>query len=276
MTDATRARILAAAKELGWQRDWRGAALARRRSQVIGLLSGTAHVMLGGVYAELVSTLVERLAEHDHNLLILPATGQRWRDQLTDGRVDGAFVVQPLPDGLDDFHATHPVPLVLINLPVDLPLDQVLVDEQKLIALLLEKMRNLGVSRPAYVYVRWPNPEHFPAHPSEHERRTAHAWSAICDTTPWELANSLPQLSPTIDSFVAYSEGDAALIQQVLRQRGTPATVGCITGSSLPVFIDPQPVTVELPVAQLATRAVDLLLARIADGQRPTITERLA
>ena len=271
MTDATRQRILAVAKELGWQRDWRGATLARRRSQVIGLLSGTRHPLLGGIYAELVAHLVEFLAERDHNLLILPAADERWRQQLTDGRVDGAIVVQPLPKGLADFQAQHPVPLVLLNLPADLPVDQVLIDEQTLMLRLVDKLLTTGATRLAYVRVKFPDKDGLRGHPSETLRREAYAWTFICETWPWELEQALP----VADAYCCYNEGDAALVQGLLRQRGCQAPIGCLAGSNLTYFIKPSPLTIDLPVAAMAKRAVELLLQRIAGESGPPRCEYL-
>jgi hypothetical protein len=148
----------------------------------------------------------------------------------------------------------------------------VLIDECTVMLRLVDRMLKTGARRLAYVHVQWPDKENQGPHASESQRRDAYAWSVVCETWPWELAEQLP----AADAYCCYSEGDAAMVHGILSQRGSQAPIGCLSGSGLPSLLHPQPLTVNLPVAAMAKRTVDLLLQRIAGEASPPRCERLA
>ncbi|MFP3326334.1 hypothetical protein R0K05_25105, partial [Planococcus sp. SIMBA_160] len=70
---ATIQRVREAAKELGYRPNWRARSLANRRSNCIGLVYGRPANYVEG--SRLISALIERLTDIDHNLMLIPALG---------------------------------------------------------------------------------------------------------------------------------------------------------------------------------------------------------
>lgn len=125
----TRRRILREAERVGYRANWRGRMLAGHRTRCVAFLYNRVTPFPQDL--QRVSLIAEELLEHQHDMMLAPALGDvtDWSGRLLDGRVDGAFVMAPSPDGLDRFAAMSGLPLVLLNLDSELDLPQVLFED---------------------------------------------------------------------------------------------------------------------------------------------------
>ncbi len=95
-SEATRARVLAAAQELGYRPDARARSLAGRASHLIGVMFG---VGVGAFHFDLLEGLYAAAEERGYNLILSPVT--RGRDEakaaesLQDFRFDGLIMLGP-------------------------------------------------------------------------------------------------------------------------------------------------------------------------------------
>jgi DNA-binding LacI/PurR family transcriptional regulator len=108
-SDATRERVLAAARELGYRPDVRARSLGGQRSKLVGVMFG---VGMGAFHFDLLEGLYAAAADHDQNLILSAVT--RGRDEaaalesLQDFRFDGLIMLGP----------PTPMPLLAGRLPV--------------------------------------------------------------------------------------------------------------------------------------------------------------
>ena len=273
VSPATRQRVRATARAMGYQPNWRARSFARRRSQVIGLVYGRP-----ADYVErsrMVSALVERLAELDHELLLIPATGpvEKWAHKLRDGRVDGCLVTHPMPQGLDTFIAEHRLPAVLFNLRSDLPVPQVRLDDTQGAHLVMDHLLGLGHRRIAYFCAPKVHGHHY----SNHERRAiyldrmaeagleADAVEAEYDDYADRYLAAAPEARPT--AVMVYNDHDAVRLMRALwhRRVRVPDQLSITGFNDDPGATETIPAltTVASPTVDLACRGLDLLMNRI-------------
>jgi LacI family transcriptional regulator len=277
VSSATRQRILASAKRLNYQPNFRARSFARKRSQIVGLVYGRPADYLERSQA--VAHLVERLADLDHELLLIPARGpvDQWRHKLSDGRVDGCLITHPMPEGLDQFVAEHRVPAVLMNLRSDQDVPQVTFDDAHGMHLAIDHLLALGHRRIAYYCA----PKVHGRHYSNTERRdvflhamdqaglAAGAW-VVEDVQPEPFARSLADTPapkrPT--AVVVYNRTDSERLIPPLRALG----LRCPADLSLVTFGERETRTpeithfsqVDLPTDQMIDHCVRLLMPQIS------------
>lgn len=112
----TRAKVLAAAKTLGYHPNAMASGLITKRSNLVAVLISN---LTNLYYPEVLAEITRRLSEHDIRVLLFALQAESDVDQILDQvwryRVDGAIVAAHLsPDKLRDF-ARHRVPVVLYN-----------------------------------------------------------------------------------------------------------------------------------------------------------------
>jgi LacI family transcriptional regulator len=145
VTDATRHRVLQAAKSLGYVPSDRGRSLATRRTRRIGVV---VEDLDNPFYLELLDELHERLERADVRMIVLtPQRNDPERvERLVDGSIDGAILTtthldSPLPAQLRE----RRFPFVLLNRVVDDPaFASCSVDNARGAAALTEKLLGLG------------------------------------------------------------------------------------------------------------------------------------
>jgi DNA-binding LacI/PurR family transcriptional regulator len=157
----TRDRILAAARELGWQPSTRARALSRSRAFAVGLVMRRAPELLGAdpwfpqFLAGVESTLAER-----GSALVLQVVGDddeaeasSYRRLAGQGRVDGVFLNDMLVDDHRfDLLAGLGLPAVAVGRPVGpCPFPIVTVDDRQGVAATVEHLLDLGHRRIAFV-----------------------------------------------------------------------------------------------------------------------------
>ena len=269
---ATRMRVLEAAEAMGYRPNWRARSFARQRSNIIGLVYGRRADYIE--QSRLVSELVHRLAERDHELLLIPATGplDRWSHKLRDGRVDGVVIVHPMPLDLDAFVAENKVPAVLANLQSDLNLPQVCFDDAAGTRLAVDHLVGLGHRRIAYFC----SPKHHGRHYSNDERGLAFVTAMrerglgdSLETVELDFDVYADRLAatPAADrptALVAYHDGDAIGLMHKLWDRGlrVPEHFSLVGFNDDPAARQALPplTTVATPIGELAARCLDCLL----------------
>ena len=112
----TRAKILSAAKSLGYHPNAMASGLITKRSNLVAVLISN---LTNLYYPEVLAELTRRLSEHDIRVLLFALQAESDVDSILDQvwryRVDGAIVAAHLsPEKLRDF-ARHRVPVVLYN-----------------------------------------------------------------------------------------------------------------------------------------------------------------
>jgi len=95
MREATRERVIEAARKLGYKPRFAGRALVSGKTYAIGLLQPQHRMLAYPIYNRIVHSLASFAEEDDYHLLILPLTeSRRWMRPVRQRRVDGTFVLQ--------------------------------------------------------------------------------------------------------------------------------------------------------------------------------------
>ena len=153
LAEDTRARIQAAAARLGWTPDARRAARARRHLGNIGLVSQRAAPHASGVYADMLDGLAYALESTGRRLLFVPALRTAdWNRLLTDQRIDGAVLMEPLGGDLVGRIVRERFPAVVLNLASPLALPQVCCDEAANMALAVAHLAEAGHRNIAFLH----------------------------------------------------------------------------------------------------------------------------
>ncbi|HEY5845469.1 MAG TPA: LacI family DNA-binding transcriptional regulator [Microlunatus sp.] len=147
---ATRERVLAAARQLGYRPDLRAQSLAGQKSRIIGIMFG---VGLGTFHFDLLEGLYSAARGHGHHLVLSPVTKGRDEaeaaESLRDFRFDGLIMLGPAT-------ATPllagEVPMVVVGWQVDHPaVDVVRTSDDIGMALAVDHLVELGHCRIAHI-----------------------------------------------------------------------------------------------------------------------------
>ncbi len=287
VSEATRQRVIDAARQMGYRPNFRARSFARQRSQVIGLVYGRPAEYVEN--SQMVSSLVEHLATLNYELMLIPAVGPiaRWADKLRDGRVDGALITHPMPLGLDEFVAEHRLPAVFMNLRSDLDVPQVVFDDAQGIELAMRHLQALGHRRITYFC----SPKSHGSHYSNADRRDAYAATMVqmgleadleIVTTPTPalahaLASTPPADRPT--AVLAYNDIDAIQLMRALADQGLKvpddlSLVGFNNTFVGQVFL-PSLTSIAVPGDRLAMTGMRLLLDQLSEGEPTTPSPRV-
>jgi len=146
---ATRKRILASARKLGYRRNWRGSALAQNATRMVGWVTTRPMPYMGRVYADMSMALAERLWRDRYHLTFVPVTEdtRAWQDPLLDGRLDGCIVIDHVPEEVYPILEAAGIPVVFMNATSDRKLSQILADDREGMTLAMKHLRELGHER---------------------------------------------------------------------------------------------------------------------------------
>jgi DNA-binding LacI/PurR family transcriptional regulator len=159
VSEETRARVLAAARELDYRPNAWARALRLQQSDIIGFYAGHGYVNVRiPFYAEAVSGLQQGCEQVGKNLLLhsLSPTGDSdavYRE-LVDGRLDGLVAAMPATDALAARLASVNVPIVAFADAIA-GVPSVLVDDVRGAGLIAEHIAGLGHRR--VVFAAGPN-----------------------------------------------------------------------------------------------------------------------
>ncbi len=285
VSDQTRQRVMAAARELGYRPNAGARAMRTGRTGSVVLLQSTREsasnlpnqVLAGicGVLAEADANLV--VVRFDDARLLGPGTLPKALRELTG---DGVLMNYDtdVPDGLQDVLAESGLPVVWIN--VDRPFDAVRPDDHAAGISLARHLIAHGHRRLAWtdLHVRWTGMHHY----SRDQRRDGFLagareagamvvdWSppkAVPDSAAWYAERLAGPLAPT--AIAGYSELEffgllraASLIGQRVPEHLSLAGVQCGPLIGAPVT------SAEFDLHALGREAATLLLGRIAGEAR--------
>lgn len=154
VSQARRARVLAAATELGYRPNAMARALASARTQTIGVLLDD---LTNPFFAEIAGGVEELASDRGYHVLFGTGGRRAKREQaslsaLLEYRVDGIILVSPRMPSASIVAAAAEVPLVLVGRTVrGADADTVVIDDRHGTELVLDHLVGLGHERIAHV-----------------------------------------------------------------------------------------------------------------------------
>ena len=282
ISEATRARILTVAQELGYATDPSQRPRRKRRSGVIGVIYGTALPLNHPVYEPIADRLGAAMAAAGYRMQFLPAAS--WvevREHLATYAMDGVLLVPYLPPGEPEAKEALNLPMVVFNDQCSLPIPQVVSDDARGVELAIDHLVALGHRRIVYGDIA-DRPRH---HGSEIVRRDAYRAAMAakgleaadwCDqpAAVWERARSAGATA-----LLTYNNQLALDLLPVLRQRGVriPEDLSLVSGTDVRVgsLVEPGLTAVSVPMEAMADRACQelfaLLQGQVSAGPRTII-----
>ncbi len=274
ISSETRARVLAALSKLGYQA--KTPASRRGRYRPVVALPALDHLPEStSIYGEVPGALCSRLAIHgiDTQLLII----EDWNDyraQAARRQTDGLVLLEFMAGDLDNFQTHAQVPLVCLNLPTDLPVDQVCTDERAGALLGVDHLLDLGHRHLAFLHPIVARHVH-----SLTARRDAildrcRDRGAIC-----RVGNVIDVLlqpapdaghGPVPTAVISYHEQEIPQLLDALRRREIHVprqmSVLCLGGAPAVRWSVPAITAVEVPIVAMTTAAADLIAERLHGG----------
>lgn len=276
VSTATRDRVRAAARRLGFLPSASHARRTRRLWRNIGLLWGRFAPFTTGVYHGVLDAIGGRLADRGWRLLYTPVTSSdAWHEMQMAQRLDGAIAVSHVPEPVLESLARAHYPAVLLNLRTGLPLPQFLPDEAAGMRELACHLAGLGHRRVLYM----PHRENGVGHFSESERRTllhaegARLGLAVTDIPSGRIDAAVAACRAGATAVVCYDWADAPALATTLQAAGMPVparvSVACCSDLHWFDLLTPAMTALDIPVRALAEAAVDSLLAQIEGAAAP-------
>jgi len=283
VSEATRERILTAARQLRYRPNAIARSLRSKRTNIIGFYSGYRFIdPRNAFFAEIVGGLQEGCTEHRKDLLLHTVFREESVEdiyaELADGRIDGLVLTAPPDDPLVGRLADSHLPVVVVADAVP-TLPSVIVDDAQGARLTLDHLLGRGHQRLLYWGVER-NRRVFSA-----ERRRAAYFSVAAERGIRMEEWSPPSRDPEDDSFadfwrarptedrptavLCWNDVAAYELLAQCRRRGVrvPADLAVtgFDGDRNPVGFQFSLSTVRAPWAQVAESAVKLLIAQM-DG----------
>lgn len=271
LSPATRARILAAARALGFRPSASHSRRTRRLWRNIGLLWGRFAPFTSGVYEGVIDVIGQGLLDRGWRLLYTPVPRpDAWREMQMSQRLDGVVAVSHVPEEILAMLAAERYPAVLLNMVSDRPLPQFLPDDAGGSAAIVAHLAGLGHRRAVYLDFASSGIGHI----SETVRREALMRSAAAAGMAIEVvrdrAAAIRMCRQGATAVVCYDWSDVPELLGGLRAAGlaVPADVSVVCCADVRWFayLAPAVTAVRIPMRELAQRAVDHLLARIEAG----------
>lgn len=283
VSEATRERIFAAARELDYRPNFAGRALKSAKTRVLGLVVPD---LTNALFTELMHGVEDEASEHDYVVLLGRATDERANSEVYDrligeGRVDGLIV--QVADGVAttslETLLDRQAPLVLINSTAPGRVGSVLLDDETGARLATEHMVSLGHSRigfanglpssltanrrqagyesamrsaglqsdPAYV-------TRFGYHPEDGRRALAHLMAMPAPPTALVVAN----VNAAVGALAAARASGLAIPADL--------SVACVHDSWTAENTWPPLTAVRMPFYEMGRAAVRNLLGRLTSG----------
>lgn len=277
---ATRRKIRAAARRLGYRPNWRAKALADRRTHLIGWMTLRPIPQIGRLYMVLAMSLAQKLWEANYQLTFATATEKG--ATLLDGRLDGCIVTDNLTPSLRKALKAARLPTVMINVETDLSCSHVLADDRMGGRLATEHLLELGHRRIVFLQGHDRGANRY-AHYSRLTREEGYKEAmrqAGLETgirTIWEwpvrLAEEVRNGGAAPTGVVAYSEDLAMRFQRACWERGivVPRDVSVVGFNNLPLtqhFIPPLTV-IDVPAKEMGETGAGLLVRCLQEDVKP-------
>lgn len=287
VSEATRARILEAARELGYHRSARALALRRNRTGIIGFYTGYQLNAHDPFSAEVLNALQDGLAPRHLDLLVFGDFEGRTADEiyasLANGKVDGLVMIpapnKPLINTLADSHL--PVVAIADGLP---DLTSVVVDDAAGATQMADHLASRGHSRVLYrmdmfshtsaVRRRIAFEEAAAARGMETTVTSPGSWDASVSSEEEALLLAPPGRRPT--AVACWADSSAHALLDHCRRLGirVPEDLAVAGFDGIKARIQParQLTTIRAPWGVVADKAIELLLALIEGEEVPQET----
>lgn len=281
----TRDRIRVEAARLGWSRDRRRSARARRRWRNIGLLWGRRAPFSRGSYEGVPEAVGEALGD-GHRLIITPTPrASDWHEVQMSLKLDGVITLGSIDEAILGELEEREYPAVVVNARTGRRLPQILADDLGGTEALAAHLAGLGHRRLVFLNNPWD-----PVHYSESDRKSALAAAAAAGAFAMATVAS-PRYDLVVQrcragatAVVCQNWWDVAEVLAALRQAGlaVPGRVSVAACHDLSWFshLSPPITAVAVPLREMAVRATCRLLGIVAgtDGETrlvETLPERL-
>jgi LacI family transcriptional regulator len=277
----TQERVRRAAEELGYTGNAVARALARGRTGLVGVLSGSLEDLGEQRFVE---TLGRQLGRHDLQMVVADARGEPERErmlarQLADQLVDG-LVVSPLdPSDASWEEIGEVLPIVTVGDALAGPtVGEVLFDNRAGVGLVLEHLHALGHRRVAVLT---------PSRPSTPDRPAERVVAEVCRSLDMEAtvvnshhsiedaegaAAALLGSDPRPTAVFCLSDSIACGVYAAAAARDLDVprdlSVAGYDGHPIAGVVTPPLTTVEWGMAEVATAAARLLAAAVAGRPR--------
>jgi LacI family transcriptional regulator, galactose operon repressor len=285
----TQDRVRQAAEELGYTGNAVARALARGRTGLVGVLSGSLQDLSEQRFVE---TLGRQLGRHDLHMVVVDAGGEPDRErmlarQLADQLVDG-LVVSPLDPSDPSWEEIGEVlPIVTVGDALAGPtVGEVLFDNRAGVGLVLQHLHDLDHRRIAVLT---------PSRPTTPDRPAERVVSEVCSALEMEatVVNSRHSIDDAAETAAAVLRGEprptalfclsdsiacgvyAAAAEQGLAVPDDLSVAG-YDGHPIAGVITPPLTTVEWGMADVATAAAALLAAAVEGRPKARARVRVA
>jgi LacI family transcriptional regulator len=296
ISEETRQRVLAAAKELGYEPDAAAQALARRRSQTIGLviIRNPNQVGTDVFLVQMLNGLVSGVHRHQLRLLV-DIVQQEHQEQaylrlVRAKRIDGVILAGPRFDdvalqGLME----QKFPTVLIGELPGVSFASVEVDNRVASRKAVDHLIQLGHTRIGCITNALQ--QYYPAI----ERLGGYQDSLLAAGLPYDEARvrygdfdsesgyqqmkSLLEVSPRVSAMFVASDVVAIGAMAAIHERGLriPQDIAVVGYDDIPLarYLTPPLTTVHLPVVEIGYQAVDMLAHLIRNEALDVLNRRL-
>jgi DNA-binding LacI/PurR family transcriptional regulator len=280
----TRARILVAMEELGFQRNAMARALASRKSRILALLFPALEHRLGSF----VTSAAKAAEERGYKLVLWPVRNDG-ADEVTElisgGLADGVLLMEvQLDDPRVDRLVDAGAPFALIGRNRDpSKLSYVDMDFEKTVELGIDYLFDLGHRNIALVLEEFEGTplagyappvrteERYREHMAELGLETVVLTCAQNPVAGRQLAADLLVAAPDTTAIIIMNAEASFGLVNGLAHAGLkiPADISVLamaTTSDVSAFSDPMLTTMDAPSAEMGRRAIDALLAQIEGG----------
>jgi LacI family transcriptional regulator len=284
----TQERVRQAADELGYTANAVARALARGRTGLVGVLSGSLQDLSEQRFVE---TLGRQLGRHDLHMVVVDARGEPDRErmlarQLADQLVDG-LVISPLdPSDASWADIGEMLPIVTVGDALPGPtVGEVLFDNRTGVGMVLEHLHALGHRRIAVLTPSRPSTPDRPAERVVAEKCAALAMEAHVVYTRHsieesaEAATALLARDPRPTAVFCLSDSIACGVYAAAAacSLSIPGDVSVAGYDDHPIarVVAPQLTSVDWGMAEVATAAAGLLTAAVEGRPRPRSRARV-
>jgi LacI family transcriptional regulator len=280
-SEETQARVRAAAEELGYTGNAVARALARGRTGLVGVLSGSLEDLSEQRFIEVLG---RELTRRDLHMVVVDARGEPARErmlarQLADQLVDG-LIISPLdPSGAAWAEIGEALPVVTVGDALAGPtVGEVLFDNRAGVTMVLEHLHALGHRRIAVLT---------PSRPSTPDRPAERVVAEVCDALGLEAtvvnaphsieaatasAAELLAREPLPTAVFCLSDSVACGVYAAAAARGLEIprdlSVAGYDGHPIAAVVSPPLTTVEWGMPDVADAAAELLAAALAGEPR--------
>jgi DNA-binding LacI/PurR family transcriptional regulator len=270
VAEDTRARILAAAQELGWHPSANARGLAQSRARAIGLLleRPLEQLEVDPFFVRFLAGIERTLARTDHALVLRvsdEADVGAYERLAATGRVDGFLLCDVELD--DPRFEQIELPAVVAGHPVSpCPFPWLETEHARGMEAVVEHLAGLGHRRIGFCGSN----ERY-----EHVQARLRVWRealAAAGLEPGPVAFGQPSLDVDVTAIVNTSDVLAAASQAAARERGVELSITGFDDSPLAALASPPLTSVRVDYAQFGEAAAAALLASIAGEPAPPFT----